>query len=149
MTTSTVRVHQSVRLYLRDVPVLEKLYQSRSRGMQEAVDGFLPLRFHTLREIRGIFTKAELTALVDHMRHMPLDDPIIRINKEIFISYIVDSSEWKNLAVTHGIVYSDLVYKIEKLTAAQNFFLLSEIHRYWRNNKGMRLYIDDFINSLL
>ena len=141
--------HQSMRLRVRDIDTLTHLYGTKTAGMQEAIDGLLPLRMHTIRELGGRFTKSELTAMTDYLRHMPIEDPINRINKETLISHILDSSERDDLEVKYGINYNELIIKIEALTAAQVFFLQSEIYRYWKNNKGMRKNIDAFIETLI
>ena len=142
------KIHQSMRLLVRDLDALKRLYGTKTAGMQEAIDGFIPLRQFTLREIRGTFTESELLALTDFLRRMPIEDPLIRINKEALINLLLDNSELHDLSISHEIVYDDLIYKLNKLTAAQVYFLQSEIGRYWKINKGKRYNIDEFIDTL-
>ena len=142
------KIHQSMRLLVRDLDALKRLYGTKTAGMQQAIDGFIPLRQYTLREIQGTFTKSELIALTDFLRRMPIEDPLLRINKEALITLLLDNSELHDLSISHEIVYDDLIYKLNKLTAAQVYFLQSEISRYWKINKGKRYNIDAFIETM-
>jgi len=143
------KIHQSMRLLVRDLDALKRLYGTKTAGMQQAIDGFIPLRQYTLREIQGTFTKSELIALTDFLRRMPIEDPLLRINKEALITLLLDNSELHDLSISHEIVYDDLIYKLNKLTAAQVYFLQSEIARYWKVNKGKRYNIDQFIETMI
>ncbi len=152
MSDPEILQRQSIYLYTRYVPTYTKLYRAKTTGMREAINSFLLLRMHTIRELRGRFSKNELTALTDllkHFKHFKLKDPANLINKDGLISFILDSEEWSNLEVSHGIDYSDLVYKIEQLTSAQVYFLQSEIGRYWHLNRGERHNLDEFVDNLL
>ncbi len=144
------KVKQSIDMYVRNLDIYVKLYANKSSGMHEAVNAFLPLRFHTIKEIREIgFSKEELTALTDHLRYVPLQDPVNLIEKDTLIKHIRNSKEWDNLEKSHKIVYDDLISKLKKLTAAQVYFLQSEIARYWKLKKGKHSKIDAFVETLL
>ena len=142
------KTQQGIYMYIRDKSIYRDTYGTLTQGLHEAVAGWLPLRFHTIREIRLIgFSKAELLALTDHLRNIPLQDPVHMIEKETLIIHILNSQEWNNLERTHGIVYDDLVYKLNKLTAAQTYFLQSEIACYWKAHRGERRKIDEFVSK--
>ena len=138
-----------IRLMERDHDVYKELYGTKASGIQEAVDSFIPLRIHTIRELKKRFSKNELTALIDFLRNMPQRDPVSLINKETLITHILDSKEWNNLEVKYKILYNELIDKLNELTAAQTYFLQSEIARYWKKHKGKRLNIDAFIETLI
>ena len=140
--------YSGYRMRKRDAAAYAKLYGFKTTGIQEAIDSFLYLRMHTIREIRGTFTESELLALTDFLRRMPIEDPLLRINKDTLITLLLDNSELHDLSISHEIVYNDLKPKLEKLTAAQVYFLQSEIARYWKVNKGKRYNIDQFIATM-
>jgi hypothetical protein len=138
-----------VRLLDRELEAYATLYRTRMNGMSEAVNCFLPLREHTLREIRGIFTRAEIEGLTIFIGCHPVTDPLIMVRRDTLIQHIVDSVDRYNLEIKHGVDYEDLLFKVDRLSAAQAYFLQSEIFRYWINNKGKKLKFDEFIDSLL
>jgi DNA-binding transcriptional MerR regulator len=140
------KVHQSIYFRIRDKKIYGHIYPTLTYGLSLAANSWIPLRLHTIREIRNIgFSRAEIKALVDHLRNIPMKDPVHMIEKEMLLIHVLNSQEWNNLEVAHGISYDDLVYKINKMTAAQVFFLQAEIALYWF--KKPRRKLDEFIDT--
>ena len=142
-------VQQSLYMKCKDTPTYAKLYGTKSAGLQEAVNSFLYIRQYTIRELKGRFTSGEITALADIFRGNPYKWPATTpINVDMLITVVVDTQDYQDLEVGYGVDYKDLIWKLKQLTAAQCFFLYSEISRYWKLNKGVRRNIDGFVDTL-
>ena len=135
----------SLRLLRRWDEVYGKLYRTKSHGMHEAINSFPVMRTQTIREMQGVFSNSELRAMLKHFRHTVPEEPMLRANKENFINLLIDSASWNNLEAKYNISYDDLVWKVNKLTSVQVYFLQSEIVRHWKM-KHLGYTIQDFFN---
>jgi len=106
------------------------IYENTSKGAAFAVDAYPYLRRYTLNEIRGIFTKEELSSMVDNLNGIIMQS-VFMINADVFISSLEVGVEYEDLENKWGVDSVKLFEKINMLTAAQVYFLQDEIRRFW------------------
>ena len=121
-------------------------YKSIMTAQKEAINAYLPLKECTIREIKGLFTAAEITALTEYLRYIRMHDPYSLCDTEKLLYIIIDSEEHMNFENLFGVDYHELISKVQTLTAAQTYFLRAEILRYWSKNKNVRVNMDEFID---
>lgn len=107
------------------------IYENTSKGAAFAVEAYPHLRRYTLNEIRGIFTKEELSFMVDNLNGLIMQS-VFMINADIFISGLEDGIEYEDLENKWGVDFVKLFEKINMLKSAQVYFLQDEIRRFWQ-----------------
>ena len=120
----------TIRLYEPYESMFQKLFEQPNPACQEAVLCFLDLRVQSVRELRGLFTRAELTALVD-MYNGTMFDSRFAVQKQTLLAQIEDSELYNKISDRWKINISTLVLKVESMSTNQAFFWVYEIHRFW------------------
>ena len=106
------------------------IYGNAYRGNQIAVENYLIVRAATLRELKGIFTKAELTGIVSSYNGTMLV-PEYMTKVSMFTGHLEDAEKYESVISTWKADINSIVEKANKLSAAQVFFLQEEIAKYW------------------
>jgi len=109
---------------------LAAIYENTSKGAAIAVEAFPYMRKYTLDELRGIFTKEELSAIVNSLNSIIMQAELM-ISKDVFVAHLEDSDKFEGLAEIWGIDFVKLSEKIERLSSVQVYFLQDEIRRFW------------------
>lgn len=103
-------------------------------GIQTAisliVEPFEKLRILTLSELKGYFTKEEMTALVDSQNGTMLTPDFI-YNKSFLIAQLEDFEQLEAGFSRHNADYGNVIGKINSLSQSQVYFLLISIHISW------------------
>lgn len=119
--TITIRTDTEVTGYL------EKNFTSKSAGAIIAVESFLCLRKACIMELKGVFTKMELLGLIDALQGSKLI-PEYQVNTNTFVFQLIDINTMQKTFSKFDVIFNKLIDKIQKLTAAQVFFIQCEIH---------------------
>jgi hypothetical protein len=107
-----------------------RLYGKPTTGASRAAHAFVHLRAATLHELKGMFTRAELSAMVDNLNAV-MFDPAYAANNNVLRAGIEDGQKYDGLLTNWNVDPEDIYTKIALLTAAQCYFLMDEIDRFW------------------
>lgn len=127
---------------------LAEVFENKSSGAEMAIDAWFCMRKYTLFELKGKFTEEELYALVDAYNGTIFEPQyasspqFIRIQIEDSIKFSGFSQDWK-------FKREEFLKKIDSLTAAQSYFLLEEIQRFWNKESDKKDSLHDFVFSLV
>ena len=112
-----------------------------------AISSFIEIKRQTLKELTGIFSESELKCLVDIARSTMFDQ-VFAAQKVSLIASIEDSEKYESTASKWGVDLKVLLSKVDKLTAAQCFFIQRETYLFWYgdNTSGN---LDEFIERFL
>ncbi len=119
----------STRVDKKAIDQLQALYGNNSAGTSRAAECFPYIRRATLTEIKGIFNKNELHAIIDSFYGMIIE-PQYSANKQMFIAHLQNSNNYENIGKRWNVNINHVIEKVNKLTTAQAFFLQEEIHRF-------------------
>jgi hypothetical protein len=121
--------------------------KSTSQNAVFAISSFIELKRQTIKEIAGLFTENELKYLTD-IANATMFDPVFATQKLSLIAAVEDSDRYEGTAKKWDIDLKQLLSKVNKLTAAQCFFLQRETYLYWygTNKPGV---LDEFIKIFL
>lgn len=123
-------VQKSIRINPTTLQKIDEFSSSTNEGIQTATDSFLLLQKHTLEELKDIFSKDELNAIIDSFNGLIMENWYMPITK-MMIWEIEDANRYEGLSERWNIDYDNLIEKIKKLTSAQTYFFMFEISRFW------------------
>lgn len=133
----------SVRIEENTAEEYARVYGKTYTGMQIAAESFLSLRKRTFETLKGVFTKEELTALVDSFNGSMRQEKYL--NKSVLVVQVEDSEKFDNIANRHNLDYSSFISKIKGLTECQAYFLMDRIFLFMDNNTdNVQLFLNDF-----
>lgn len=112
-----------------------------------AIASYLELKRQTVKELAGIFTANELSYMVD-IANATMFDPTFASQKVSLIASVEDSDRYEGTATKWNVDLKQLLSKVDKLTAAQCFFLQRETYLYWYGTDKPG-NLDEFINQFL
>ncbi len=127
---------------------LGEIFDNKTTGGEIIIDSFLYLRRDTLQELKGIFTKEELTGLIA-LRNGTIFEPQFSCNAKFLLAELEDAEKFDNQSKNFSFDYKKLIAKIQKLTSAQVYFLLLEINRFWNKESAKENSLDDFIKKII
>lgn len=107
-----------------------EFYGKPTTGAARAGNAFLHIRAATLHELKGMFTRAELSAMIDNLNAV-IFEPAYAVNKNMLKAGIEDGQKYDGVLTKWNVNPDRLFEKIDKLTSAQCYFLLDEIDRFW------------------
>lgn len=108
----------------------ERLYGRPTTGAARAANAFLYIRAASLHEIKGMFTRPELSAMVDNLNAV-MFEPAWATNRSMLRAGIEDGQQFDGVLTKWNVNPDALYEKIETLTSAQCYFLMDEIDRFW------------------
>lgn len=112
-----------------------------------AIASYLELKRQTVKELAGIFTANELSYMVD-IANATMFDPTFASQKVSLIASVEDSDRYEGTATKWNVDLKQLLSKVDKLTAAQCFFLQRETYLYWYGSDKPG-NLDTFISQFL
>lgn len=115
---------------------------TKNAGASEAIEAYVYIRRATLQEIKGRFSKAEATALMD-MYNGTMLTPDYQYQPQAIRIQVEDAEKFESSCSRHGADIDKLLSKTDQLTAAQTWVLQQEIVRAWNENK-----VDEMIKFL-
>ncbi len=107
-----------------------RLYGKPTSGASRAGNAFVHLRAATLHELKGKFTRAELSAMIDNLNAV-MFEPAYAANKNMLRAGIEDGQQYDGVLTKWNVSPDVLFEKINNISAAQCYFLLDEIDRFW------------------
>lgn len=113
-----------------DAQKLATLYGSVYAGIQKSVAAFSVLQSLSLIELKGMFTREEIIAMVDSLNGSIHEDRFMA-NKKMMLYGLEDSEALDKRFTMHGASFHDFNKKFNVLTSAQCYFLIEEIRRFW------------------
>lgn len=97
-------------------------------------------------EIKGLFSKNELMALVDANNGVLVAEPFWGSQRAMAFS-LEDAESMDNLGTRWETSIEDLINKIKNMPSSLFLFLHEKIYRFWQERNGDDL--EGFVNSLL
>lgn len=141
------RVKTTVRLNPNQAERIQEYGKAISSTIEGMTEGFLAIRNHTLLELKGIFTREEMIALTASLNGTLLEENF-KPNKSMAIAHLEDFEQFENGVSGQGANFEKLIEKVNKLTAAQIYFLQEEILRFWNvDNLSGEKSLDEFIKN--
>lgn len=126
---------------------LAEIAGTKNAGAIEACESYIYIRRATWHELKGRFSKAEATALVDMFNGTMLT-PQLQYQPEVLRAKIEDAEKYEGSCTRHGADVKKLLGKTDKLTAAQVYVLQRELVRAWAKNIEDQNAIDQTIDFL-
>lgn len=105
-------------------------YSSANMGVNRSLYLLLNLEKRLSAELKGVFTKAELSALLDANNGVLIAEPFWGSQRMMVFS-LEDSEEFEGLGAKWEISINKLCSKIKALSPAVFLFLHEEIYRFW------------------
>lgn len=130
-----------------DSPEIESMLAEINRkpatAAQTVLELFTAMHRSTILEIRGLFTRDEITALALYAK---TKKPVLQVmcNTSIYALDIEEAEKYKSSISAYGVDPNTLIDKIKKMTSAQVAILQLEIFSYWKRE----LIYHDHINFL-
>jgi hypothetical protein len=109
--------------------VIYKFYGSQGKGINRITNNWFLLRRTVMPGLQGRFTYNEMGSMVKVLNGMNIDTRLAV--KDVLIFAVQDAEKYDKMLSEWGVIESDLVDKLEKLTAVESMFLVDEIYRFW------------------
>jgi len=137
----------SIRLENELVTMLSEISQRPTTAAQTSIEVLLYLRRATIYELKGLFSREEIIALV-HIYNGLVPVWKTMCNPSVLIVQIEDAEKYKNSTTSYGANPSELIDKIRTLTAAQAAILQLELWIFWNNDEGKGPNIERLVSLL-
>lgn len=128
--------------------LLEAIDSRPSVSTQLAVEIFVYLRRSTLLEIRGRFSKEEITALADSFKELSPNWQIM-CNTDVLAAHFETAEKYQSSATSNGADPLVLIEKIKQLTSAQATILQLELFTFLNRHDDEDPDIKVLIKSLM
>lgn len=123
---------------------LKKDFGQQSDALRLIVEPHSRLRKMVMAELKGYFSRAELTALIDSQNGVLLTPDFI-YNKVFFLAQLEDFETLEDGISRHGADGPDLLQKLKQLSHAQVYFLMLDIAAFWNHNdRDLNNYLDTY-----
>lgn len=135
----------SVTLQTPEAEMLSKLGTKPITTANTCLENFLHLHRYTVNELKGVFIRDEIIAIVDSLNGI-MYQPSWAANKGALIAHLNDSEQLDGMGKHWGIDTQKLIDKVEKLTAAQVMIWQYEVSRFWDNPaRDLDKFVADFV----
>jgi hypothetical protein len=121
---------------------IAQMYGDKDTAHSTVISGYLTIRECTLREIKGVFTRAELVALIS-AQNMVMLIPEMQADTVVMISNLEDYETYQNGISEAGADPKRLIEKISRMTASQVYFL-QECIAFTELSNSIEQFIMDF-----
>ena len=111
--------------------------------IEKAVAAYHRIRALSLAQLRGIFSRAELTALVDSRNGYMLSSSL-QGSQAVFMAGLEDAETLSNVLSRHGAELESIRKKITAMHPAQIFLLEEVIDDFWRNDGVLAEFLDKY-----
>ncbi len=113
---------------------IQENYKNQNYGIIAAIEALMTIRKYSTNELKGIFTPAEWSFLVDSLNGTMTRDSF-RCNVGALVHHCQDAEELDGTASKWNVDLSQLTAKIEKLTGAQVEALYFRIESFWEDEE--------------
>lgn len=116
-------------------------------SVQTAIEVLLYLRRATIHELKGRFSREEITALADSFKRLV---PTWRVmcNTDVLVAHFQDAEKYQYSASSNGADPLALIEKIKQLTSAQASILQLELWAFWNRDDATTPDLEVLIKSL-
>ena len=122
---------KSVNTYLDEntLKAMAQTFETTYQGLQITTESFFVLRNYAQKDLRGLFTREELTALVD-MSNATIFNPRLA-STQVLKATAEDAERYNGTITSHGASPERLISKIEFISGALAFWLMFELNNFW------------------
>lgn len=124
----------SIRLEDELLTMLSEVSVRPTTAVQTSVELMLYIRRATIHELKGRFTREEITALTVIFKTLSPTWKIL-INPSVLVMQIEDAEKYQKSVSNHGANPSELINKIKSLSAAEAAILQLELWIFWNHNE--------------
>lgn len=145
MANDTVRPYMNKTVF----DELIKVYPDKEEGLNRSVGCFLLLRKLTLRELKGSFSKEELTGIVAAFNGTIIDFTIGISPKDMLLFGMEDAISLEGNDSFYSYEKGSLLRKIKALTDVKAMFLLEEVSRFWNQDSDPDLdsFLEEYVKA--
>lgn len=137
MKNITIRVDDRIQA------VLNEISEKPVTATQEALEIFMILRRTTINELKYVFTKEEIIALLDSFNGLiPTWDYVA--SADTLAWHMSEAEKYAGAATRQGANPDKLIEKLKGLTSAQSTILQLELWAFW-NRSDEPANLDDFV----
>jgi len=132
----------SIRIESQEIEsMLSEINRKHATAAQTVLELFTSLHRSTILELRGLFTREEITAMALYAKTkkpnwQSMSSPLIYAND------IEEFEKYKSSISSYGVNPNALIGKIKKLTSAQVAILQLEIFSFWEHERMYQAPID-------
>lgn len=134
----------TIRLQDETHEFLKTNFDGIQSGISLIVEPFDRLRQITIKELKGYFTREEITALIDSQNGTMLTPDFI-YNKFFLLAQLEDFEMLEGGISRHKVEPSELFEKIQKLSSVQVYYILLDIHIFWQTNSNLEDYFKKYV----
>ncbi|MBV5334194.1 MAG: hypothetical protein JZU49_00120 [Sulfuricurvum sp.] len=120
----------TIRLDDQHARMLTEIDAKPTTAAQIAIEILNLTRRSTLNELKGVFSREEITAMADSFNGL-IPTWKIMCNTSVLVAHTEDAEKYQQSASQHGAKIDELLEKLSKLTAAQAAILQLELVSYW------------------
>ncbi len=126
------RTRKGTTVYLPEdqAKYIQENYKNQNYGIIAAIEALMTIRKYSTNELKGIFTPAEWSFLVDSLNGTMTTDSF-RCNVGALVHHCRDAEELDGTARKWEVDLGVLIIKIETLTAAQVEALYFRVEQFW------------------
>lgn len=134
----------TIRLQDETHEFLKTNFDGIQSGISLIVEPFDRLRQITIKELKGYFTREEITALIDSQNGTMLTPDFI-YNKSFLLAQLEDFEMLEGGISRHKGEPSELFEKIQELSSVQVYYILLDIHIFWQTNSNLEDYFKKYV----
>jgi len=127
------RTDFQIRISPDAIEQITKLYDSKQRGNHRLLCFALKLRGQLHKEVRGIFTHAELSAMLDNENRTLIGERYWG-NKRMFLYSLEDGFNLDGLAQKWSVEYDAIKAKVNALSDPAFLYLHESIYQFWNES---------------
>ena len=122
---------KSVNTYLAEstLKAMSQTFETTYRGLRLTTESFFVLRNYAQKELRGLFTGDELSALVN-MFSGAIFDPRLA-SAQVLKATIEDTQRYESAVSVYGADPESLLAKIDMLSDNLAFWIVFECNNFW------------------
>lgn len=109
---------------------LADIFGNKSNGGIKAIEGYVNIRKIVLAEMKGTFTREELSYLID-IQNGKIFDSNIASRRSTWIAEIEDANLFDQTGAKWNVDVPMLIEKVKALNAAEVYFWRELIHLFW------------------
>lgn len=123
-----------------------KQYKEITPAVQNAAQVFLQLKRYTMLELKGMFIREEILALVDCLNATMRQDEYMR--RSVLIANMEDSETLDDISGRWEFNPIHFHQKLDNLTEAQAYFLMDRIYVFWEMESSKENGLEDLVKEL-